>query len=169
MPLKPCIHHNPQNEWPPESAVPHFKSTFKSFFQICHELHVDVMKSIAVGLGLEESFFDKQIDEQYHNLRLLNYPSIRTELLQGEGQARAGAHSDYGTLTFVFQDNVGGLQVQNPHTKQYHPATPIVSDGPSFMLVMIDIIILLDTQSGTIVVNIGGMIHFSSNLNPDSI
>jgi isopenicillin N synthase-like dioxygenase len=127
------------------------------------------MKSIAVGLGLEESFFDKQIDEQYHNLRLLNYPSIRTELLQGEGQARAGAHSDYGTLTFVFQDNVGGLQVQNPHTKQYHPATPIVSDGSSSMLVIINIFFLLDTQSGTIVVNIGGMIHFASNLNPDSI
>lgn len=117
--------------------MPHFKSTFKSFFQTCHELHVDVMRSIAVGLGLEESFFDKRIEEQYHNLRLLNYPSIRTELLQGEGQARAGAHSDYGTLTFVFQDSVGGLQVQNPHTKQYHPATPIVSDRPSSMPVII--------------------------------
>lgn len=97
-----------------------------SFFQTCHELHVDVMRSIAVGLELEENFFDERINEQYHNLRLLNYPSIKAELLRREGQARAGAHSDYGTLTFVFQDGVGGLQVQNPHTKQYHPATPIV-------------------------------------------
>jgi isopenicillin N synthase-like dioxygenase len=85
------------------------------------------MRSIALGLELEEKFFDNLIHEQWHNLRLLNYPSIPTALLRGEGQARAGAHSDYGTLTFVFQDRVGGLQVQNPHTKQYHPATPIVS------------------------------------------
>jgi isopenicillin N synthase-like dioxygenase len=84
------------------------------------------MRSIATGLQLGESFFDNQINEQSHNLRLLNYPSIRSELLKREGQARAGAHSDYGTLTFVFQDNVGGLEVQNPHTKHYHPATPIV-------------------------------------------
>ncbi|KAG8871441.1 hypothetical protein FRC20_010549 [Serendipita sp. 405] len=114
-----------KNQWPQESLAPGFKTTFLDFFRTCHELHVEVMRSIALGLQLEESFFDQRIDGQYHNLRLLNYPSIRTELLKEEGQARAGAHSDYGTLTFVFQDAVGGLQVQNPHTKQYHPATPI--------------------------------------------
>jgi len=51
--------------------------------------------------------------------------------------------ADYGSLTFVFQDDVsftvslipylnfvvqvGGLQVQNPHTQNYIPAVPIVS------------------------------------------
>jgi isopenicillin N synthase-like dioxygenase len=109
--------------------VPEFKPTFLDFFQTCHELHVEVMRSIATGLQLGKSFFDNQIDEQCHNLRLLNYPSIRSEVLRGDGQARAGAHSDYGTITFVFQDNVGGLEVQNSHTKQYHPATPIVRVG----------------------------------------
>lgn len=28
------------------------------------------MSSIAMGLGLGERFFDKMIDEQFHNLRL---------------------------------------------------------------------------------------------------
>lgn len=119
-----------RNHWPEETAVPHFKSTFMDFFRTSHELHVEVMRSIASGLGLDEAFFDDKIDEQYHNLRLLHYPPIETEILKREGQARAGAHSDYGTLTFVFQDSVGGLQVQNPHTKQYHPATPIVRTHP---------------------------------------
>ena len=35
-------------------------------------------------------------------------------------------HADYGTLTLVFQDNVGGLEVQNPHTKHFQPVKPIV-------------------------------------------
>ncbi|PVG04208.1 Clavaminate synthase-like protein [Serendipita vermifera] len=131
-----------RNRWPKEELVPNFKSTFLDFFRTCHELHVDVMRSIAIGLELEEKFFDNLIHEQYHNLRLLNYPSIPTTALREEGQARAGAHSDYGTLTFVFQDRVGGLQVQNPHTKQYHPATPI---------------------GGTIVVNIGDLLARWSN------
>jgi isopenicillin N synthase-like dioxygenase len=61
--------------------------------QTCHELHASVMRSVALGLGLDEAFFDDKIHEQYHNLRLLNYPPIRTSLLQKEGQARAGAHS----------------------------------------------------------------------------
>lgn len=38
--------------------------------------------------------------------------------------------SDYGTVTLLFQDSVGGLEVQNPHTKVFQPARPIVS--PNF-------------------------------------
>ncbi|KIJ69981.1 hypothetical protein HYDPIDRAFT_171907 [Hydnomerulius pinastri MD-312] len=114
-----------KNKWPKESDAPGFKQTMLQFFQTCHELHTVVMRSIALGLDLDEAFFDRKIDQQYHNLRLLSYPSIRTKLLSKEGQARAGAHSDYGTLTLLFQDSVGGLEVQNPHTKQYQPAPPI--------------------------------------------
>ncbi|KAJ7939205.1 hypothetical protein B0H13DRAFT_1513085, partial [Mycena leptocephala] len=33
---------------------------------------------------------------------------------------------DYGTLTLLFQDFVGGLEVRNPHTGVFVPATPIV-------------------------------------------
>jgi isopenicillin N synthase-like dioxygenase len=52
-----------------------------------------VMKSIALGLDLPEDFFDNKIDRQDHNLRLLSYPPIRTSLLLGDGQARAGSHT----------------------------------------------------------------------------
>jgi isopenicillin N synthase-like dioxygenase len=51
------------------------------------------MRSIAIGLNLDENYFDNKIHEQYHNLRLLSYPSVKTELLRREGQTRAGAHS----------------------------------------------------------------------------
>jgi isopenicillin N synthase-like dioxygenase len=50
------------------------------------------MRAIALGLDLDEMFFEDRINEQYHNLRLLSYPSIKTSLLE-KGQARAGAHS----------------------------------------------------------------------------
>lgn len=113
------------NKWPLDSDVPGFKDFMKSFFQTCHELHVTVLNSVALGLGLEERFFDPYINEQYHNLRLLSYPPVKTSILKQQGQARAGAHSDYGTLTFVFQDMVGGLEVQKPNTNEFYPATPI--------------------------------------------
>ncbi|KZV71375.1 Clavaminate synthase-like protein [Peniophora sp. CONT] len=131
-----------QNMWPKEAEAPHFRETMLAFYQTCHELHVSVMRAIALGLDLEEGFFEKHIDEQYHNLRLLNYPPIKTRLLRGAGQARAGAHSDYGTLTLLFQDNVGGLEVRNPHTHEYQPAKPI---------------------PGTIVINCGDLLARWSN------
>ncbi|CAE7231876.1 unnamed protein product [Rhizoctonia solani] len=130
------------NRWPNPKDAPKFKETFLNFFQTCHELHAEVMSSIALGLGLGEQFFDKLIHEQYHNLRLLSYPPISRDALLKEGQARAGAHSDYGSLTLLFQDQVGGLEVQNPHTKQFQPATPI---------------------PGTIVVNVGDLLARWSN------
>ena len=51
------------------------------------------MRSIALGLDLEEKFFDTMINEQCHNLRLLSYPPVQKALLESEGQARAGAHT----------------------------------------------------------------------------
>jgi len=56
------------------------------------------MRAIALGLDLEETFFDDKINEQYHNLRLLSYPPIKKSLLNKDGQARTGAHS--GTFPF---------------------------------------------------------------------
>jgi len=133
---------NWRNHWPQESDAPGFKQTMLEFFQSCHELHCIVMRAIALGLDLDETFFENKINEQYHNMRLLSYPPIKTSLLMKDGQARAGAHSDYGTLTLLFQDNVGGLEVQNPHTKHFQPAKPI---------------------PGTIVVNSGDLLARWSN------
>ncbi|KAH9948356.1 Clavaminate synthase-like protein [Amylocystis lapponica] len=131
-----------KNQWPQESDAPGFKDAMLHFFKTCHELHVVIMRAIALGLNLDEMFFEDKIHEQYHNLRLLSYPPIRTQMLQRDGQARAGAHSDYGTLTLLFQDAVGGLEVENPHTKHFQPATPI---------------------PGTIVVNAGDLLSRWSN------
>ncbi|KZT62319.1 Clavaminate synthase-like protein [Calocera cornea HHB12733] len=130
------------NRWPREEDVRGFRGVMLHFFQTCHDTHVQVMRAIALGLRLPEPYFDPKINEQWHNLRLLSYPAIDTSLLRKEGQARAGAHSDYGTLTLLFQDAVGGLEVQNPHTKHFHPATPI---------------------PGTIVVNVGDLLSRWSN------
>jgi len=57
------------------------------------------MRAIALGLDLQENFFQDKIDAQDHNLRLLSYPSVKTEILRKDGRARAGAHTDYGERT----------------------------------------------------------------------
>ena len=50
------------------------------------------------------------------SLRSLYYPPISDDVEIKEGQLRLGEHSDYGTLTLLFQDAVGGLQVlHNKH------------------------------------------------------
>ena len=46
--------------------------------------------------------------------------------LDNAKRSRQDMRVDYGTLTLVFQNNIGGLEVQNPHTKRFQPVKPIV-------------------------------------------
>ena len=76
------------------------------------ELAQTLMRIFALGLGLDESFFDNKIDRHISRLRIRNYPAQTTKPLPG--QLRAGAHSDYGSLTILAaEDRPGGLQVCN--------------------------------------------------------
>src|SRR6266540_758931 len=57
-------------------------------------------------------FFDEKIDPPLSFMRVINYPDQPDDPLPG--QLRAGAHSDYGTLTILRSENVaGGLQVRD--------------------------------------------------------
>ena len=57
--------------------------------------------------------------------RLLHYPPCPTsEFKQNERRVRAGAHTDYGSITLLFQDMAGGLQVLSPKVT-FVNATPI--------------------------------------------
>ena len=58
-------------------------------------------------------------------MRLLHYPPVARETFaQKKGQVRAGEHSDYGSITLLFQDERGGLQVESPNGT-FVDATPI--------------------------------------------
>lgn len=60
------------------------------------------MRAIALGLKLPEAFFDDKCNEAWHTLRLLHYPGIDSKKLAAGG-SRAGDHSDYGSITLLFQ------------------------------------------------------------------
>ena len=63
-------------------------------------------------------------------LRLLHYPPVENPK---EGQLGAGAHTDYGTLTVLFQDDAGGLEVQNLEGEWVEappiPGTVVINTG----------------------------------------
>ncbi|BGO98663.1 hypothetical protein NBRC10513v2_003057 [Rhodotorula toruloides] len=111
-----------ENRWP-EADLPDFKPFMNQFFEDCHKLHVEIMRALALAMGLGEGFFDDKVDQKAHNLRLLNYPSIEKAKIEGGGN-RAGSHSDYGTVTLLFQDSVGGLEVQDKQGN-FVPARPV--------------------------------------------
>lgn len=115
------------NQWPDrfDQAGKDFTEVMKEFFVTCKDLHVEVMRAIAMGMGLGDKFFDEYTSGGDCNLRLLHYPPVKPEVFRtNKGQVRAGEHSDYGSITLLFQDDRGGLQVRSPKGT-FVNATPI--------------------------------------------
>ncbi|WP_425093234.1 isopenicillin N synthase family dioxygenase [Tropicimonas sp. S265A] len=92
------------NKWP---DLPDFADTLRAYFSAVHRLGVDVMGAVAEDLNLPSDYFDASLDAPIATLRLLSYPAAVPDQKVG-----AGAHTDYGALTFLLTDGVPGLQVR---------------------------------------------------------
>ena len=97
------------NVWPVNN--PSFETRMSEYYTAMSGLARDLMRVFALALGLDERWFDGRIDRQMSSLCLNHYPALTAAPLPG--QLRAGAHTDYGTLTIVAPtDAPGGLQVR---------------------------------------------------------
>ncbi len=91
------------NQWPKKGDwedAEAFKETMVAFFDTCKGLHAQVMRAMALGLGIEEGWFDGFVDKGDNTLRLLHYPAVKGEVFRkNKLQVRAGEHTDYGECT----------------------------------------------------------------------
>lgn len=76
-------------------------------------------------MGLSTDFFSKAIENADPQLRLLHYMPTARSVVEAAGHARITPHTDFGLCTILFQDSVGGLEVDPFHTGDFVPATPM--------------------------------------------
>ena len=101
--------HFAANRWP-ERPV-RLRPVLSDYFRAMERLAADVMRLFAAALDLPADFFADKIDRQCGSLRVINYPEQEAD--PDAGQLRAGAHTDYGSLTILHaEDRPGGLQVR---------------------------------------------------------
>ena len=97
------------NIYPAE--LPEMQPLLERYYDAMTELATALMRIFALALDLDESFFDPLVDKHMTNLNLSNYPD--QTVAPKPGQLRAGAHTDYGSLTILHtEDKPGGLEVQ---------------------------------------------------------
>ncbi len=107
--------------WPGEPAG--FVDAWQAYYRAMEDLAARIMGVFAVALDLDENFFAPFIDQPISALRALNYPEPREAPLPG--QLRAGAHSDYGSLTILLPEAApGGLEILAPDGA-WHPVPPV--------------------------------------------
>ncbi len=94
----------------PYPDVDGFREAWDAYYAQMEELAARVMAAFAAALKLPDDHFSEAIADPISALRALNYPA--TGDVAEADQQRAGAHSDYGTLTILLpQAERGGLQV----------------------------------------------------------
>ncbi|XP_071520194.1 uncharacterized protein [Panulirus ornatus] len=125
----------------PDEVTPSFRPAVGAMIESCTSLTTRILTAIAIGLDLDRDFFTSahkcMIKKgSMTSLRVQHYPPVPDDV--SEDAIRCGAHTDYGTITLLFQDDMGGLQVRD-REGNWIDAEPI---------------------PGTIVVNVGDLLQF---------
>ncbi|MCJ8280752.1 MAG: isopenicillin N synthase family oxygenase [Rivularia sp. ALOHA_DT_140] len=81
-----------------------------NFYKACTEVANNILKALSLALELPENFFITNHNQNNHTLRILHYPALQQQ--PKPNQIRAGEHSDYGSITLLFQDDIVGLEIQ---------------------------------------------------------
>ncbi|MEU3448726.1 2-oxoglutarate and iron-dependent oxygenase domain-containing protein [Streptomyces thermolilacinus] len=96
------------NQWP--AALPELRTAVLAWQDRLAAVAHRLLRELLTALGAPADFFDEAFADRPHlHTKLVRYPGSAPE---GDGQG-VGAHKDYGFLTLLLQDEVGGLQVRS--------------------------------------------------------
>ena len=108
------------NQWP--RTLPGFREQMFEYQSAMRTLGDRVLSLIALSLELPEDYFAAFYDVPTTTLRLLRYPPHPASAKAN--QLGAGAHTDWGGVTLLAQDDLGGLEVRT-RDGRWIEATPV--------------------------------------------
>ncbi|KAI1098955.1 2OG-Fe(II) oxygenase superfamily protein [Jackrogersella minutella] len=138
----------------PESIQGH-QEELSVFREACHELCRKLMLLFGIGLGVDPPDFftaaHSPTSPSGSILRFLYYPPPSSTPSALDSDVRAGAHSDYGSVTLLFRlRGQAGLEILEPRTGTWAPV-PVVPPGTE------------DDAQPPILVNIGDLLSYWTN------
>jgi len=112
------------NLWPPSSMVAEsvFREPMSAYYKKMFDLSLVVLEILARGLPYGPNVFDEFVaNDAVASIRLLHYPP---QTSKDKSQLGAGAHTDFGAITLLLQDENPGLHVLNTENNEWVPITP---------------------------------------------
>ena len=97
------------NQWPP--ALPSFRDQMMRYACAMRPLADHLLSLLARSLDLPADWFAQAFASPTATLRLIKYPPQPENA--AANQLGAGAHTDWGGITLLLQDDAGGLEVRN--------------------------------------------------------
>ncbi|KAK4219676.1 hypothetical protein QBC37DRAFT_382429 [Rhypophila decipiens] len=102
------------NRWPSEDALPGFRPFLEHFYTRSHEISMHLLTALEEGLDLPAGAFTDRCKSTADELRLNHYPELQIPSDKAQtGANRVWLHTDLGIITCLFQDNIGGLEMED--------------------------------------------------------
>jgi isopenicillin N synthase-like dioxygenase len=108
------------NRWPARPAD--FRVRMEAYVAAMNDLGRRLAGVLALSLDLPETFFRAALAEPLTYSQLLHYPTV--DAFAYRNHLGAGAHVDWGMITILLQDDVGGLEVRAPDGT-WHAVRPV--------------------------------------------
>ena len=105
---QPLVH---PNQWP-DGAAPSLRAGILPYYQAVMALGAVILDCLARGLGVDPQIIHRAYEKPLGRGQLVYYPAIDSADIAAE-RFGAAPHTDFGVLTILQQDSVGGLQVLN--------------------------------------------------------
>ncbi len=99
----------PGNIFPDE--VPEFEIFGKKTFILLEQAGIDILRAVALFIGLDENYFDNKVRNGNSILRPIHYFPISDPASVPEGAVRAAEHTDINLITLLMGASAEGLQV----------------------------------------------------------
>ncbi|KAF2422735.1 iron/ascorbate family oxidoreductase [Tothia fuscella] len=100
------------NKWP-DKDMPELRQFLEPFHDTCQDLCLSLMEACELGLRLPPGTLTRRCQPPASELRLNYYPAVDMKKLQDGRTRRTWPHTDFGLLTLLWQDDVGGLKYQD--------------------------------------------------------
>lgn len=85
----------------------------EAFYDKAFKAELEILSALAIALGVDEKHLRSLHNRAENEFRILHYPAVPASDLSDGTATRIGEHTDFGTITLLFQDAVGGLQVED--------------------------------------------------------
>ncbi len=108
------------NRWP--DWMPQLRPALNAYLDSAHVCAESLLKALAAGLAIAPDYFTRRFARPISRGTLVYYPPQDPDA--GEDQFGVAPHTDYGVITLLHQDTVGGLQVMT-RDGQWVTAHPI--------------------------------------------
>jgi isopenicillin N synthase-like dioxygenase len=115
----PLVH---PNQWPDQDA-PFLRTEIVPYYTRVMALGLRILEHLAIGLDVDPAIFKRAYEKPLGRGQLVYYPPICEADIKAK-RFGAAPHTDFGVLTVLQQDHLGGLQIMN-RSGEWIEAPPI--------------------------------------------